>query len=218
MPRQAYGFQHLPLFISLSNLSLLSPPTSTSTSSNPAQTRLNTFSQTRKLFKLIVEDVDEHNPTDVSYVYSGYAPLSLRVIQSACGNAGPGGGKGAGRLPTWKGVEDSVRGLPGGKLFEENQRLEDTDDQGSAAAARYGRELLPYSCLTRYGFDGRLMPAFPNFAESPEQKPTTIVCFLGGCTYTEISALRFLSRLPGGVSPFSPRPIPSPPPPGPPVD
>ena len=34
--------------------------------------------------KLIVDDVDEHNPNDISYVYSGYAPISVRLIQCAC--------------------------------------------------------------------------------------------------------------------------------------
>lgn len=31
--------------------------------------------------RLIVEDVEENNPSDIAYVYSGYAPLSCRYYQ-----------------------------------------------------------------------------------------------------------------------------------------
>jgi len=44
----------------------------------------NTYPSVRKNLKLIVDDVDEHNPNDISYVYSGYAPISVRLIQCAC--------------------------------------------------------------------------------------------------------------------------------------
>ena len=35
---------------------------------------------------------------------------------------------------------------------------------------------------------------------SPDQPPVTVVCFLGGCTYTELSALRFVSNQGRGES------------------
>jgi hypothetical protein len=31
--------------------------------------------------RLLVDEVDDMNPNDVSYVYSGYAPLSVRLVQ-----------------------------------------------------------------------------------------------------------------------------------------
>lgn len=37
------------------------------------------FSRT---WKLCVEDVDERNPDDLAYLYSGYAPLNLRILQA----------------------------------------------------------------------------------------------------------------------------------------
>jgi hypothetical protein len=43
--------------------------------------RLN-YQTLKKQFNLIVDDIDEQNPTDIAYVYSGYAPLSIRLIQS----------------------------------------------------------------------------------------------------------------------------------------
>lgn len=35
------------------------------------------------MLRLIVDDVDEFHPNDISYVYSGYAPLSVRLVQCA---------------------------------------------------------------------------------------------------------------------------------------
>jgi hypothetical protein len=39
------------------------------------------FSQIRKALRLIVDDIDDAAPNDISYVYSGYAPLSIRLVQ-----------------------------------------------------------------------------------------------------------------------------------------
>jgi hypothetical protein len=35
-----------------------------------------------KALRLIVDEVNEHDPNDIAYVYSGYAPLSVRLVQS----------------------------------------------------------------------------------------------------------------------------------------
>ncbi|KAJ2880274.1 Vacuolar protein-sorting-associated protein 33, partial [Coemansia asiatica] len=45
----------------------------------PAHT--NSLSFLRKSLNLVVSDVRESDPDDVSYVYSGYAPLSIRLLQ-----------------------------------------------------------------------------------------------------------------------------------------
>ena len=143
--RQVYGYSYLPLFISLSTLSLFNriSPTARSTKSP--------FTLVRKPLRLVVDDIDEQSPTDIAFVFSGYAPLSVRLVQCAVGR-----GK---DLVGWKGFEEVLKTLPGGPSFEEYQRSE-------------GRE-----------------------AEGEKGKvPTTIVCFLGGITYAEISALRFLNR------------------------
>lgn len=49
----------------------------------------NTYPSVRKALKLIVdEDPDRAEPEDMSHVYSGYAPLSCRLVQHL---AKPGG-------------------------------------------------------------------------------------------------------------------------------
>ncbi|KAJ1922315.1 Vacuolar protein-sorting-associated protein 33 [Mycoemilia scoparia] len=41
----------------------------------------NTFAYLRKTLNLCSEDVEVATPTDISYLYSGYAPLSIRLLQ-----------------------------------------------------------------------------------------------------------------------------------------
>ena len=44
----------------------------------PARTE---YTSARRNLKLIMEDVNEDEPSEVAYVYSGYAPLSVRLVQ-----------------------------------------------------------------------------------------------------------------------------------------
>lgn len=107
------------------------------------------FSQSRKPFKLIVDDVDEQNANDLSYVFSGYAPLFARLVQgiieerkvsSSNSNTANSGSSTAATSTTvaahtsvsaatpgkslngWKNLEDAVRLLPGGPAFEKYQK------------------------------------------------------------------------------------------------
>ncbi|KAI8908166.1 Sec1-like protein [Powellomyces hirtus] len=126
------------------------------------------YPQIRKSMRLIVDDVNEHQPNDISYVYSGYAPLSVRLVQAACQKT-----LGAGTTPPnpgpagisshnigWKGWEEPLKLIPG-PMFEEIQKTRDRT-------------------------------AFAK--NSKDKSSVTLVVFLGGCTFTEVSALRFLSQ------------------------
>ncbi|CAG8547969.1 19426_t:CDS:10 [Cetraspora pellucida] len=65
------------------------------------------------------QKIEEHNPQDIAYVYSGYAPLSVRLMQYATtksGSSSTGNG--------WKGYEEMFRCCPG-KTFDEVQRKEE---------------------------------------------------------------------------------------------
>jgi len=64
----------------------------------------------RKTFNLTVEDGSEVEPTDISYVHSIYAPISVRLAQHLIK---PGG---------WKSIND-VLGLLPGAVFEETQTV-----------------------------------------------------------------------------------------------
>ncbi|KAG0173258.1 hypothetical protein DFQ28_011169 [Apophysomyces sp. BC1034] len=196
---QTYGYEHIETLHKLEKLGFLSRRT-TSTPSRSA------FSQIRRQLRLIVDDVDEFHPNDISYVYSGYAPLSVRLVQCAMqklvngqintvqnapslfsyvgGNAGSSGTFGSreektpsvssGKVPMgatissgWRGYEEILKLLPG-KSFEINQTVE-YGPETNAAMARAKRHGLQHG-------------------------KTTIIFFLGGCTHTEVSAIRFLAQ------------------------
>ncbi|WRT69548.1 uncharacterized protein IL334_006535 [Kwoniella shivajii] len=170
---QIYGYHHLPLLIALQELNLLvkSPP-----SVNLP------FSNVRKPLRLVVDDIDDSNPNDISYVYSGYAPLSIRLVQcltmrnsilsnpsvslslsqnqSQIEETGRKGIQRALPLSGWKGFEDSLSVL-GGATVDVRQHGEKRD--------------------------GSIIP-------DENKTTTTVVFFLGGCTFTEIAALRWMSR------------------------
>ncbi len=58
---QTYGFQHLLTLNNLEKLGIIKK-----------QEGKNSYPILKKSFSLIVEEIDENNPTDFAYVYSGY--------------------------------------------------------------------------------------------------------------------------------------------------
>lgn len=150
------------------------------------------------MLRLIVDDVDELHPNDISYVYSGYAPLSIRLVQCAMQKLGQGSIQATGTSAAslfsyvgtstanfirdnekpnnnttaaanggWRGSEDILKLLPG-QAFDIKQTVE-YGAETNAAMARAKRHGLQHG-------------------------KTTIIFFLGGCTHTEVSAVRFLAQ------------------------
>ncbi|EJU02729.1 ATP binding protein [Dacryopinax primogenitus] len=172
---QSYGYEHLTLLLHLEKLGLLCKAPGPHVS----------LPALRKHLRLLVDDVSEQTPTDIAYVYSGYAPLSIRLIQCVTMKPAvvaaemgekalaPAGleskeGKIPGVLPRahaivgWKGFEEIVRQVPGDTV----DVVQKPEGDGTGKV-----DLLPKGHST-----------------------TTVVFFLGGCTYTEIAALRWMSR------------------------
>lgn len=181
----AYGFQHLLTLSSLDKIGLLVPRIANTGYLNPmsaSASGLSTdYASVRKSLNLFVDDVDEQDPTDISYVFSGYAPLSVRIVQCALqksqltrltnprANSIPTNGSTSpatqAQSPGWKGFEDVLARIKGATV-DEVQRGADLD-------ASKARQVLK-------GSGGG---------------PTTsIVFFLGGITYAEIAALRFVGK------------------------
>ena len=93
--------------------------------------RNTTFASLRKALRLLVDDIDEQHPTDISYVYSGYAPLSIRLVQCIAqkpvvlsnpvetidASGAPVVPK-AHPLVGWRGFEDVVKVIPGATVDE----------------------------------------------------------------------------------------------------
>ncbi len=154
---QTYGYQHLPLLLALQKVGLLTraSPTpsvggstggllssvvgggSSANAGGDADTRGNaeeggrgSFASVRKILRLINDDVDERAPADISYVYSGYAPLSVRLVQAVAqkealldlSRSDPRPVRSvkprAHAIVGWRGFEDAVNQLPGATFDE----------------------------------------------------------------------------------------------------
>ncbi|KAI0316484.1 Sec1-like protein [Amylostereum chailletii] len=194
---QTYGYSFLPLLLSLAAppLSILLPnPLPPSTPPEVVNTKY-PFPSVRKSLRLVVDGADDsldELENDISYVYSGYAPISVRLVQCVAQKGGvlsnPAVGKvtagdeesaaGDGRssavgkmqahpIVGFKGFEDVVASIPG-KTVDIFQKGIGGNDAGTSSAA---------TSLPQH-----------------EQSTTTVVFFLGGCTHTEIAALRWAGR------------------------
>ncbi|KAF7307459.1 hypothetical protein MIND_00540300 [Mycena indigotica] len=184
---QAYGYNFLPLLLSLSSspLNLLIP--NPLAANSPLNSSKYPFAGLRKSLRLLIDDTPEaldEVENDISFVYSGYAPISVRLVQCVAQKGGvlsnpaekekSEGSKGqtpvkvqAHPIAGWRGFEDILATIPG-----------ETVDIVQGGKGGPNSVTASMTSLLR-----------------PLQKPTTtVVFFLGGCTYTEIAALRWVGR------------------------
>lgn len=139
---QAYGHAHLTSLINLEKAGLLFH------NNNPGAS--SPYSILRKRLNLTQDDVNELEPSDITYVHSVFAPMSIRLV-GACAK------------PGWRAIREILDLIPAGPSFEEYQVTND--------AKRLQRKNAK-NCLKK-----------------------SLVVFVGGCTFAEVSALRFLSQL-----------------------
>lgn len=183
---QAYGYQHI---LTLSNLEKMGFLTSREAhrgflnpiSGNAGHTATD-WNIARRGLQLWVDEVREVDPEDIAYVFSGYAPLSVRLVQCVLqktylrslirpprnqlpASGAPVGVSGGGEGSGWKGFEDALSRIRGATV--------DVVQKGADADASDARKML---------------------RGSKEGPKTTVVFFLGGVTYAEIAALRFVSE------------------------
>jgi hypothetical protein len=201
---KAYGYEYLPLLLTLASTSLgaLLPNPLPSSSASLAVAKL-PYNNLRKSLRLVTDEPEElEEPTDISYVYSGFAPLSVRLVQCVVQKgtllkAGDSNGDNSSSKtpkPTktkahpivgWKGFEDVIESLPG----ETIDVIPDSSTDNTSAAVSM---LASSEC-----FGGKCIPSVANQsakALNNERRITTsVVFFLGGCTYTEIAALRWIN-------------------------
>mmetsp|Transcript_5735 Transcript_5735/g.8136 ORF Transcript_5735/g.8136 Transcript_5735/m.8136 type:complete len:433 (+) Transcript_5735:1-1299(+) len=159
---QTYGYEFLFVLNNLEKVGLLRRRETIWDSSSP-------FNTLRKSLILINAEVNTVEPDDISYVSSGYAPLSVRLIQSA--------------MNGWNGQEEALRELPG-RLVDIVQQYPPID----LAATMRGHQKATKPSL------GSL--AKTNTSEGGKRKPALLVFFVGGVTFMEIAAMRFLSKRP----------------------
>lgn len=197
-----YGHQHLLTLNSLEKMGLLTPRTGggalaalSTTSGSTTQGKTTNYNTVRSSLHLIIDEVNESEPDDAAYAFSGYAPLSVRLVQcilqkdyllslsqpqrkAAQQPAAAAGPDGAGDVtPTapapsaghgWRPFEDAVKAVRGA-TFDEVQA-------GEEKAVR-ARQILNGS----------------GAASGPEGGKTVVVFYLGGITRAEVAALRYVA-------------------------
>ncbi|KAK7391393.1 hypothetical protein VNO78_19809 [Psophocarpus tetragonolobus] len=88
----SYGFEHIAMLNNLEKAGLFKKQESKSN-----------WLTIKRALQLVVEDTDTANPNDIAYVFSGYAPLSIRLVQHAIRSG-------------WRPVEEILKLLPGPHL------------------------------------------------------------------------------------------------------
>jgi vacuolar protein sorting-associated protein 33A len=172
----AYGFQHVLTLANLEKMGLLVPRESHRGYLNPiagaAGQTATDWNAVRKGLKLWVDEVQEQDPNDVAYVFSGYAPLSVRLVQCILQKSYLYNLVNASRQQTsaptgsgWKGFEDVLGRIKGATV--------DVVQKGHDVDASHARKTL---------------------RGSKEGPRTSVVFFVGGVTFAEIAALRFVSQ------------------------
>ncbi|KAL1637144.1 Vacuolar protein-sorting-associated protein 33 [Neofusicoccum ribis] len=185
---QAYGHQHILTLTSLEKAGLLIPRSgglgvgANLGGSGARTSAVTNYNQVRRSLSLIVDEVNEAEPDDIAYVFSGYAPLSVRLVQCVLqkdyinslasarpANNAQGQQQASGALANaqgWRPFEDVLRYIRGATV--------DEVQAGEEKAVR-ARQLL-------------------NGSGGGGEGKTVVVFFLGGVTRAEASALRFVAK------------------------
>ncbi|XP_030932350.1 vacuolar protein-sorting-associated protein 33 homolog [Quercus lobata] len=141
----SYGFEHMATLNNLEKAGLLRKQESKSN-----------WLTIKRALQLVVEDTDTANPNDIAYVFSGYAPLSIRLVQHAVRSG-------------WRPIEEILKLLPGPHSETKRGRFSSSPSYDPLQASANIDKVA----------DGR--------------RSLVLVVFIGGITFAEISALRFLS-------------------------
>lgn len=143
-----------------------------------------TWATARRALALINEDVNVVSPNDIAYVSSGYAPLSIRLLQAAV-------------KPGWSAYASTLQLLPRPAIeFTQHSQPEElaralarSTQPDRAAQAAAGPTSADGSALASHGM---LAPG----DSSAGPKKVMLAYFIGGITFLEVAALRFLSDQP----------------------
>jgi hypothetical protein len=192
---QAYGLRYLVAIANLERAGLLSrreglwgvDAPSAAAGLGVAGGSSSAFYAARNALHLIHAEVDTIDPDDIAYVSSGYAPLSVRLVQTAV----KGFSSGREEILRENLVPGSGGGSGGGggglKFVDVLQRRSPPEDL--AAALKRGK---PPGSL------GQWAERFASHGGGGggRRKPTLVVFYVGGVTYMELASLRFLSKRP----------------------
>ncbi|KAF2201469.1 vacuolar protein sorting-associated protein 33A [Delitschia confertaspora ATCC 74209] len=180
----AYGPQHMLTLSALEKMSLLQPRGGSSLAGGiggPAAKpgTVTNYSPLRRSLKLWDDEVNEADPNDISYVFSGYAPLSVRLVQSIIQKQTLASllmKKPAGGLN--QSASHASHMTQGLRLFEDS--------------AKYIRGATVDE--TQIGEEKAVKARAMLNGSHNDGSKTVVVFFLGGVTRAEIAALRFVAQ------------------------
>ncbi|PNH08913.1 Vacuolar protein sorting-associated protein 33 [Tetrabaena socialis] len=173
------------------------------------------FPAVRKALQLIVPEAEGAGgggggagagpdaPSDVSYLYKGYAPLSIRLVETALRTGWGPQAEVLQLLPgnhfdVIQGVDSS--GMPVEKQFKAAASATTSSSASAAGSGSSGAAGASGSAggAGQASVGGALQGAANGGGggQQQQQPETVLVAFIGGVTYSEISALRFLSSRP----------------------
>eukprot|EP01127_Copromyxa_protea_P020056 TRINITY_DN6628_c0_g1_i1.p1 TRINITY_DN6628_c0_g1~~TRINITY_DN6628_c0_g1_i1.p1 ORF type:complete len:442 (-),score=69.46 TRINITY_DN6628_c0_g1_i1:11-1336(-) len=125
-------------------------------------------------FNLVVEEVEENSPTDIAYVYSGYAPLSCRLIEKALDV----------RCPFRRTEETKLLKSTGGYDIYQGWHPEIDSLLNIASGGPTFHSTQAHTARN---------------TKSARKDTVVLLFFVGGCTYAEISACRLIEKLHPGI-------------------
>jgi hypothetical protein len=165
---QTFGLQYLVLIHALEQVGILYLPDLTK-SSTTIKTNETYLERLKREFNLLQEDqVNIMDPQDIYYIYYQYAPISVRLIEKIV-------------FPTTNNIQEVMNILPG-TTFIDTQQV-------PMELKRHRRgSTTSVNSLNRTN----KQQTQQQLHQTTESK-VTLVVFIGGITYGEIAALRFLA-------------------------
>ncbi|EGP88101.1 unnamed protein product [Zymoseptoria tritici ST99CH_1A5] len=181
---QAYGYQHTLTLSRLEKMNLLSTRDSHRGYLNPIGAALGTtatdWPSLRKTLNLWSDDVQEDDPVDPSYAFSGYAPLSVRLVQAIL-------------------QKSALLNPPSSTSKTSNPPAPTTPSSTAGGWTSFTDPLSRIRGATidisQSGHSKDISQAKQTLRAGAKEGPkVSIVFFLGGVTYAEVGALRLVSR------------------------
>ena len=199
---QVYGYEFLPVLHDLETMGWIKKMEGNlATNFVMDNAHRSLFQNLKRNLILIHAEVDTVEPDDVSYVSSGYAPLTVRLIQSAMQGWETPDKEDVLKdllqmmLASNNGAAGSNNNINNhGRLLDVKQSHPPLDlpttlrRQTAQQRQQQQQQQQQKSFFPSLGTSGR------QFKQNNRTKPTLIVVYLGGITYAEIGALRFLSK------------------------
>jgi hypothetical protein len=191
MISQVYGFEYVFTLQIMEKMGLLRKKDAIL---SVVDTSSSVWHSIKKPMQLINENINLAKPDDISYVTSGYAPLSVRLIQVLSSNM------------TSRQFASEIKALPG-PFIEFHQHERSADELKDKISNLSNDSVFIHSNnMNNQNAPGGLISTSSvslDMAATKEElgKPVMLVVLVGGITIMEIAALRFLSKDPS--FPFS---------------